>query len=143
MLIVNILQSKGDKVYSIAGDATLEVAARELAERRVGAVIVLGADGALAGVLSERDIIREIAKNGPKSLQSPVSDAMTKAVVTASPEESVDTGLARMTDRRVRHLPVLAQGRLAGIVSIGDLVKLKIEEVEAHAKAMEHYISAG
>lgn len=143
MLIVNILQAKGEKVYSIAADATLETAAKELAEKRVGAVVVLDAKGALAGVLSERDIVREIAKNGPKSLESRVSAAMTKVVVTAAPEETIDTGLARMTDRRIRHLPVLVQGRLIGIVSIGDLVKRKIEEVEAHAEAMQHYISAG
>jgi CBS domain-containing protein len=143
MLIVNILQAKGEKVYSIAADATLEMAAKELAEKRVGAVVVLGPDGALAGVLSERDIVREISRSGAKSLDSRVSAAMTKMVVTAAPEESVDALLARMTDRRVRHLPVLSQGRLVGIVSIGDLVKRKIEEVEAHAAAMQHYISAG
>jgi CBS domain-containing protein len=143
MLIVNILQNKGEKVYAVGADDTLETAARELAEKRVGAVVVLEKDGALAGVLSERDIIREIAKKGQSALQTTVSAAMTTSVITAGPDETVDDGLARMTDRRIRHLPVIVQGRLIGIVSIGDLVKRKIEEVEAHAAAMQHYISAG
>lgn len=143
MLIVSILKDKGEKVYSLSGEATLEEAARELNARRVGAIVVLDADGALSGVLSERDIVREIAKSGPKALSQRVSDAMTKAVITATPEETVDAGMARMTDRRVRHLPVIAGGKLVGIISIGDLVKRKIEEAEAHAEAMKSYIAAG
>ena len=97
MLIVSILKDKGEKVYSLSGEATLEEAARELNARRVGAIVVLDADGALSGVLSERDIVREIAKSGPKALSQRVSDAMTKAVITATPEETVDAGMARMT----------------------------------------------
>jgi CBS domain-containing protein len=143
MLIVSILKDKGEKVYSLSGEATLEEAARELNARRVGAIVVLDAEGALSGVLSERDIVREIAKSGPKALSQRVSDAMTKAVITATPEETVDAGMARMTDRRVRHLPVIAGGKLVGIISIGDLVKRKIEEAEAHAEAMKSYIAAG
>lgn len=143
MLIVSILKDKGDKVYSLSGQATLEEAAKELNARRVGAIVVLDGDGALAGVLSERDIVREIAKSGPAALSSKVSEAMTKAVITATPDETVDVGMARMTDRRIRHLPVIAGGKLVGIISIGDLVKRKIEEAEAHAEAMKSYIAAG
>lgn len=142
MLIVSILKDKGEAVYSLPGQATLADAARELNARRVGAIVVLDGDGALAGVLSERDIVREIAKSGAAALSAKVSDAMTKAVITAAPDETVDAGMARMTDRRVRHLPVVVNGKLVGIISIGDLVKRKIEEAEAHAEAMKSYIAA-
>ena len=111
MLIVHILKDKGEYVHTLSGEASLEEAARELTARKVGAVVVIDEKGALAGVLSERDIVREVAKSGAGALQKKVSSAMTKAVITAAPEESVEEGLARMTDRRVRHLPVLAQGR--------------------------------
>lgn len=143
MLIMHILRDKGEKVHTIQGDATLEEAARELNTRRVGAIVVLDAEGVLAGVLSERDIVREVARGGARALSGPVSEAMTRAVFTAEPEETVDVGLSRMTDRRVRHLPVVVRGRLVGIVSIGDLVKRKIEEAEAQAKALTDYIAAG
>lgn len=143
MLIMHILRDKGEKVHTVSGDATLEEAARELNARKVGAVVVLDADGALAGVLSERDIVREVAANGARALSGPVSGAMTRAVFTATPDETVDEGLERMTDRRVRHLPVLSKGRLVGIISIGDLVKRKIEDAEAQAKALTDYIAAG
>jgi CBS domain-containing protein len=143
MLIAHILGDKGEKVHTVSGDATLEEAARELNARKVGAVVVLDAEGALAGVLAERDIIREVARNGARALTGTVHGAMTKAVFTAAPQETIDEGLARMTDRRVRHLPVVMSGRLVGIVSIGDLVKRKIEEIEAHAEAMKSYIAAG
>ena len=135
MLIVSILKDKGEGVYSLSGQATLADAAKELNARRVGAIVVLDGDGALAGVLSERDIVREIAKSGPAALSSKVVDAMTKAVITATPDESIDVGMARMTDRRIRHLPVVENGRLVGIVSIGDLVKHRIAAVEAEAAA--------
>jgi CBS domain-containing protein len=143
MLIMHILRDKGEKVHTVSGDATLEEAARELNARKVGAVVVLDAEGALAGVLSERDIIREVARNGARALSGPVCTAMTRTVFTATPEETVEEGLARMTDRRVRHLPVVIKGRLVGIISIGDLVKRKIEQAEAQAKALTDYIAAG
>jgi CBS domain-containing protein len=143
MLIAHILGDKGEKVHTVSGDATLEEAARELNARKVGAVVVLDAEGALAGVLSERDIIREVARNGARALSGPVCATMTRTVFTATPEETVEEGLARMTDRRIRHLPVVVKGRLVGIISIGDLVKRKIEQAEAQAKALTDYIAAG
>ncbi|MEJ0023670.1 MAG: CBS domain-containing protein [Alphaproteobacteria bacterium] len=142
MLIMHILRDKGEKVHTVPADATLEEAARELHARKVGAVVVLDAEGALAGVLSERDIVREVALGGPRALAGAVSRTMTRAVFTATPDESLEEGLARMTDRRVRHLPVVNKGRLVGIVSIGDLVKRRIEDAEAQAKALTDYISA-
>ncbi len=143
MLIVNILNQKGAVVHSVGEPATLQEAAGVLHDKRVGAVVVLDPEGRLVGVLSERDIVREVALKGAASLASPVGAAMTRAVITAEPSETVEQGLARMTDRRIRHLPVVTDGRLLGIVSIGDLVKGKIEETEAQAAAMFRYIAAG
>lgn len=142
MLIAHILRDKGAVVHSLRADATLEHAAKELNSRGVGALIVLDEGGALAGVLSERDIIREVARRGAACLGERVGSAMSRNVITAAPDESIDDGLGRMTDRRVRHLPVMSEGRLIGIVSIGDLVKHRIMAVEAEAAAMQAYIAA-
>ncbi len=142
MLIVNILTDKGDIVHTLVADATLQEAARALDERRVGAIVVVNQKGELAGVLSERDIVREIARRGPEALSNPISTCMTRAVITAEPSETIDDCLGRMTDRRVRHLPVVVEGRLVGIISIGDLVKRKIEEAQAESDAMQRYIAA-
>jgi CBS domain-containing protein len=143
MLIAHILGTKGAVVHAIAGDATLSEAARELTEKKVGCVIVLDGDGDILGVLSERDIVREVAQRGARCLDSTVASAMSSRVITATPDETVDAGLARMTDRRIRHLPVLQDGRLIGLVSIGDLVKRKIEEVEVEAASLRAYIASG
>jgi len=143
MLIAQILTTKGPVVHAIAGDATLSDAARELTEKKVGCVIVLDGDGDILGVLSERDIVREVARRGASCLDSTVASAMSSTVITADPGESVDACLGRMTDRRIRHLPVLRDGKLIGLVSIGDLVKLKIEEVEVEAASLRAYIASG
>ena len=142
MLIAHVVREKGATIHTLEAEATLEQAAKELHVRKVGALVVTGADGALMGVLSERDIVREVAKRGACCLAERVSSAMSRDVITAAPHETVDEGLGRMTDRRIRHLPVLADGRLVGIVSIGDLVKHRIAAVEMEAKAMEDYIAA-
>lgn len=142
MLIAHILRDKGQVVHSLSADATLEQAAKELNARRVGALVVLDERGGIAGVLSERDIVREVAARGASCLGDRVGAAMTRDVITADIDETVDEGLGRMTDRRVRHLPVMSQGRLVGIVSIGDLVKHRIMAAEAEAAAMQAYIAA-
>ena len=141
MLIALVLREKGAKVHTLAAEATLEQAAKELWERKVGALVVLsGAD--IIGVLSERDLVREVARRGGAALSDTVSAVMSRNVVTASPDETIDDCLGRMTDRRIRHLPVVEAGRLVGIVSIGDLVKRRIEAAEAEAAAMQAYIAA-
>lgn len=144
MLIAHVLRDKGAAVHTLPIGATLEEAARELDQRRVGSLVVLDENGAICGVFSERDLVREVAKRGCAALnETSVGSAMTRNVITAKPDESVDEGLARMTDRRVRHLPVVdAQGGLIGIVSIGDLVKHRIAAAEAEAAAMQAYIAA-
>ncbi|HEY8571462.1 CBS domain-containing protein [Phenylobacterium sp.] len=141
MLVSQILRSKGDTVFTVGPQDTVEAVANLLNTRRVGALVVLDNDR-VAGIVSERDIVRIVAEGGPESLKRPVSACMTKDVLYAEPGETVDSLLARMTDRRIRHLPVCRSERLVGIVSIGDLVKSKISEVEAEADGLKAYIAA-
>jgi CBS domain-containing protein len=129
-------------VHTLAASATLEEAARELYEKRVGALVVMDAENAIIGVFSERDLVREIARRGAKALQDDVASAMSREVFTARMEETIDDCLSRMTDRRVRHLPVVEDVRLVGIISIGDLVKHRIALAEAESAAMQAYIAA-
>lgn len=139
MLIEQILKTKGGEVMTIDASSTLAEAAKFLDDARIGAVVAVNGTG-LAGVLSERDILRQVARNGAAALDMTVEDSMTRGVITAAPTETIEQCLGRMTDRRVRHLPVMRDGSLAGIVSIGDLVKWKIEETKAEANAMADYI---
>ena len=143
MLIDTILKGKGGEVATVTAEATLVEAANLLDQKRIGAVVAVDAKGRLIGVLSERDIVRRFARNGTKTVDMTVADAMTRGVITASPGESIDTCLGRMTDRRIRHLPVVEDGELRGIISIGDLVKHKIDSVLAEAEAMTAYIKSG
>jgi CBS domain-containing protein len=145
MLIRHILEkhkAKGAFMISITPDATLRSAAETLNARKIGALPVVGTDGALVGILSERDIVRicALATNNP--LEYKVNEAMTRNLELASPEDSVETALARMTDRRIRHLPVVESGHLMGIVSIGDLVKAQIDTILAEADAIKTYITS-
>lgn len=142
MIIEQILNDKGREVVTLRASTTLREAARLLDERRIGAVVTLGDEGEIVGVLSERDIVRQVARNGAGALDMDVGAAMTRAVITISAEAPVDEALQLMTDRRIRHLPVVRNNRLTGFVSIGDLVKWKIAETEAEAQAMKSYLSA-
>jgi CBS domain-containing protein len=121
----------------------LQEAAAILTDKRVGALVVLDSKGHLEGILSERDIVRLCAQVGAAAMTAKVADAMTKDVLTAAPKDKVDSALARMTDRRIRHLPVLEGEKLVGVVSIGDLVKAKIDEALQEADAMRAYIATG
>jgi CBS domain-containing protein len=143
MILASILSDKGRTVVTIDAKASLLVASRILDEHRIGAAVAVSADGRLAGVLSERDIVRRVAELGSAALDLTVDQAMTRDVVTGTPFMTVDEGLECMTDRRIRHLPVLENGELVGIISIGDLVKRKIAVTEAEAAAMKQYIHAG
>ena len=142
MLVSQILKDKGDIVFTASPTDTVGAAAALLHSRKVGAMVVLDADQSVVGILSERDVVRMIAEAGAGALDRPISAAMTVDVLFAEPGEAVDVLLSRMTDRRVRHLPVCKNGRLLGIVSIGDLVKTKIAEIEAEANGLKAYISA-
>ena len=142
MTIDQILNDKGRDVVSVKADSSLLEVARTLDEKRIGAVVALGEGGQIVGVLSERDIVRQVARNGRDALQMPVGDAMTRDVITIESSVKLEDAMQLMTDRRIRHLPVFRNERLVGVVSIGDLVKWKIAETEAEAEAMKSYLSA-
>ena len=143
MLVSQILKDKGDLVFTASPTETVAGAAALLHSRKAGALILVNEESEVVGILSERDIVRVVAEQGERALSRPVSSCMTSDVIFASPQETVDSLLGRMTDRRIRHLPVLKDGRLVGIISIGDLVKSKIDEVEAEAQTLKSYIAAG
>lgn len=139
MTIAAILSTKGSEVISVTPDQTVAAAVALLAERRIGAVPVLDGD-AVVGVFSERDVIYGLS-DGAAVLSRRVSDVMTAPVQTVGPSDAVLAALSLMTKRRLRHLPVVDGGRLIGIVSIGDLVKYRIDRIEAEAWAMRDYIT--
>ena len=143
MLINQLLNTKGPQVFKVTPDDTLSAVAALLHTRRVGAFIVADKGGKVVGIISERDIVRAIAVDGPDALAGPVSSVMTRDVIAAAPGDTVDAMLELMTDRRIRHLPVMEGGRLAGIVSIGDLVKARIQAAEHEAHSLKAYIAAG
>jgi CBS domain-containing protein len=142
MLVSQILKTKGDAVFTATPNETLGAICALLHSRRVGAMVVMDGDS-VVGIVSERDVVRALAEAGAAALTQPVSSCMTRDVLFAAPAETVDSLMSRMTDRRVRHLPVCHQDRLIGIVSIGDLVKYKISEVEAEADGLKAYIATG
>ncbi|MFJ5369404.1 CBS domain-containing protein [Bosea sp. CER48] len=141
MNVEQLLSDKGREVISVQPHRTLAEAIRTLSEKRIGAVVVMGADGALAGILSERDIIRALGELGAGALESAVSRSMTSKVVTCRPQTSVDELMEIMTMGRFRHVPVVESGRVTGIVSIGDVVKHRVAAIEAESKAMRDYIA--
>ena len=142
MLVAQIIRDKGDQVFTCQPGDTIAEAARALHERRVGAIVVCEGDK-VAGILSERDIVAAVAKDGPGCLTKPVSAYMTRDVQFAKPADAVDSLMERMTEKRIRHLPVLHEERLAGIVSIGDVVKCKIADTVLEAETLKAYIVSG
>ncbi len=142
MLVAEILKGKGQAVFTLSPDASLIEACAELDRKRVGALIVCRGDD-VVGVLSERDIVQAIARDGVAALSLAVAHYMTAEVIYAEPTETVAVLMGRMTDRRVRHLPVLLDKRLAGVVSIGDVVKCQIAEATQEAESLRTYIAAG
>jgi len=141
MRITDILRRKGDGVVTIAPDESVQALLDALARHRVGALVVSSGDGALDGIVSERDVVRRLQTDGAAVLESRVSEIMTAAVHTASPDQTLDDLMVLMTDRRVRHIPVVVDGRLHGIVSIGDVVKHRIEELQAERDQLTAYIT--
>jgi CBS domain-containing protein len=143
MQVRHILRDKGRDVFTISSDATLSEASRLLASKRIGAVIVRDPDGALAGILSERDIVRALAEASVNALPQSVAKYMTSTVATCSETDSVDEIMEVMTNGRFRHVPVLDDERITGIVSIGDVVKTRIAETTREAQSLREYIAAG
>ena len=143
MLVSQLLNTKGRQVFTVMPDERLSSIAALLHTRKVGAFVVTDSSNHVVGIISERDIIRAIASGGAESLNEPVNAFMTKDVIFANMQETVEALLSRMTDRRIRHLPVMEGVRLAGIVSIGDLVKARIAVSEHEAQTLRDYITAG
>jgi CBS domain-containing protein len=142
MSVRKILAQKGGDVATVAADARVVDVVAELVVRRIGALLVVEGDE-IVGLVSERDVVRALAAEREDALVRPVRAIMTAPVVTISPHQSVNAAMELMTDRRIRHLPVVEEGRLVGLVSIGDLVKQRIAEVEQEALALKDYIATG
>ncbi len=142
MQIENILQSKGTAVHTVTAGAPLSEAVQLLNTHKIGAVVVVDAKGGVAGILSERDIVRRLGTDPAKLLASPVRTAMTAKVITATRAHTVSDLMELMTRHRIRHIPVVEGTKLVGIVSIGDVVKRKIEETEQEALALREYIAS-
>ena len=138
MSLKSILAAKGNEVVSIDFTDNLAAAAKLLTKRRIGALVVLGVDGRLAGILSERDIVRAMAESGSSTaLQLPVAQVMTRNVSTCDVNDSISSVMDRMTKGRFRHMPVLDKDRLVGMVSIGDVIKRHIETIREHVHQLE------
>jgi len=140
MNVETILSVKGSEVITIGPTATLEEAIAVLGKHRIGAVVVLGADQRVIGILSERDIVRALSERSAGALKEPLSQSMTRVVVSCCEADTVSDLMERMTRGRFRHIPVLEQERLVGIISIGDVVKQRLGEMERESEALRDYI---
>ena len=143
MHVAEILRRKGHEVATVAPTDTVEAAVEALRERSIGALVVTADGKTINGILSERDIVRALGRSTRDLLGRPASDIMTADVFTCSPEDRVEHLMSLMTDKRIRHLPVEVDGALKGIVSIGDVVKSRLFELEQEARALEDYIQHG
>jgi CBS domain-containing protein len=142
MQVETILQSKGHTVFTVEAGAPLAEAVRILNSKKIGAVVVVDAKGKVAGILSERDVVRHLEKDPVAVLAGPVRAVMTSKVITCTSASSVSDLMETMTRHRIRHIPIVEAGKLTGIVSIGDVVKRKIEEAEQEANALKEYIAS-
>ena len=140
MTVKEILSHKGVDVVTADPHASIADAVKLLAARRIGAVVVTGADRRIVGILSERDIVRALADKGSDALAAPVAEVMTRKVDTCSLNQTVSELMEQMTSGKFRHVPVVEQGRLAGIISIGDVVKSRVQEMEQESAALKDYI---
>ncbi|HET9117675.1 MAG TPA: CBS domain-containing protein [Pseudonocardiaceae bacterium] len=142
MRIANVLHAKGSVVATVPPDAPVAVMLAQMAKHRVGAVVVVD-DGVVVGMVWEREIIRLLHERGASLVQAPILEIMNTDVISCMPTDEVDGVLRIMTDRRIRHLPVMVEGNLRGIVSMGDLVKARIDELETNRAYLQSYIGAG
>ncbi len=143
MNVAAILKLKGREVITTTPDTSLLEIARLLGTQKIGCIVVTEADGKVVGIVSERDIVREIARAGAEVLDEPVDAFMTKAVISCRESDTMDRLMGEMTAHRFRHMPVVDRGRLVGLVSIGDVVRMRIAEAELEAAAMREYIATG
>jgi CBS domain-containing protein len=143
MIVSQILKAKGSDVATIGPEASLAEAAARLAKARIGALVVTGRDDEVLGIISERDIVHAVAVARAQALDHAVETVMTRKVATCTPADSLESLMREMTARRVRHLPVVSEGRLAGIVSIGDVVKHRLDELERERAMLVDYVASG
>ena len=141
MTVAAILSDKGRDVITASPEATLSEICETLAVRKIGAIVLTGGDGSIAGIVSERDIVRAVASGGAGALETAVADHMTRSVITCSPQDTINEVMERMTQGRFRHLPVMTDGALVGVISIGDVVKIRIAMAEQEAAEMRSYIT--
>ena len=143
MRIADILRDKGPAVATVTEGTTVTALLADLAAHNIGSMVVIGTSTAIVGIVSERDVLRKLHEYGSGLLSRPVADVMSAVVVTCGPEDRIDDLSALMTNNRVRHVPVLVDGRLVGIVSIGDVVKHRMEEMAAQHQQLQAYITQG
>ena len=140
MTVAAILAEKGREVVTTTAAKTIADAVAVLAKRRIGALVVVEAGNRIVGILSERDVVRAIAGSGGEALKEPVASIMTRSVMTCGEGETINDVMTRMTRGRFRHLPVVSSGNLAGVISIGDVVKYRLHEIETESQALREYI---
>jgi len=143
MQVQTILNAKGSEVTTVSPASSVRELATLLREKRIGAVVVSSNGSSIEGIVSERDIVRQLTDFGPKFLSVKVREIMTKDVLSCSPTDTVDNCMELMTGRRIRHLPVAVAGKLTGLVSIGDIVKAKMDEIRLEAESLKQYIASG
>jgi CBS domain-containing protein len=143
MFVSDILAQKGGLVFSVTPGTSVAQISQQLSTRRIGSVLVLDDDSSVAGIVSERDLVRAFASHGAKAMELEARHVMTRDIVTCDPDDSIDQVMGTMTRGRFRHLPVVRHGELLGLVSIGDVVKARLEEAEHETEALKAYIVAG
>jgi CBS domain-containing protein len=142
MNVTTILKHKGSGVFTTTSENSLLDIAKLLTQHGIGCIVIVGDDDRISGIVSERDLLRAISQGGPEVLKAPVSDFMTKTVITAGEDDTIDKLMSEMTIHRFRHMPVVERGRLVGLVSIGDLVAIHVADAEFESDAMRQYITA-
>ena len=143
MFVSDILAQKGGLVFTVTPGTSVAQLSQQLSARRIGSMLVLDVEGSVAGIVSERDLVRALASHGAKAMELEARQVMTRDVVTCDPDDSIDEVMQTMTSGRFRHLPVVRHGELLGLVSIGDVVKARLEEAKHETEALKAYIVAG
>jgi CBS domain-containing protein len=143
MFVSDILAQKGGLVFTVTPGTSVAQLSQQLSTRRIGSMLVVDGEGSVAGIVSERDLVRALASHGAKAMELEARQVMTRDVVTCDPDDSIDQVMQTMTSGRFRHLPVMRHGELLGLVSIGDVVKARLEETKYETEALKAYIVAG
>ncbi len=143
MIVSQILKEKGHDVFTVPKEISVKEVSELLAEKRIGAVVVTNQDNTVEGIISERDVVRGLAQHGNGILDKKVDDLMTKNVITHGLDDHIDDLMQEMSKSRIRHLPILDDGKLVGVISIGDVVKNRVEELEAEGNMLREYIATG